>query len=304
MAIPLERRSDRWLSVALSVLFHGALLVLIGLGWWRFHRPAPAVPQLAIDATVVDGRALARAQAAQHPAPQTTPPPPAAQTVVPPAPTLTAPEQTGPPAPPKPTAEEQAQAERIAREQAEQKAQAEAQRQADARHQEQVAREQKREAEREAKRQQEAEAKRVQKAAEAKRVAEQKAAAQKAAEDKRRAEAAALAESEADLRRGIDAEQRAMAASGAAATWKQQIEAKLRQSWIRPPTAHEGIDCVLNVTQAPGGEVVKATVGSCNGDTAVAQSIIDAAYRASPLPPPPDPSLFQRELIIHFTPTD
>ncbi len=333
--MPMERRSDRWLSVALSVLFHGALLALIGMGWWHFHRPTPAVPQLAIDATVVDGRALAKAQAAraaaQHPTPpQTTPPPPPAppaqQTVVPPPPTVTPPEQTGPPAPPKPTPEQlqQAEAERIAREQAEEKAKAEAEREA-----EEAARERKQEAQREAqqarreaqqrqeaKRQQEAEARRraeakrqqEQKAAEAKRLAEQKAAeakaAQKAAEDKRRAEAAALAETEADLRRGIDAEQRAAAANGAVATWKQQIEARLRQNWIRPPSARAGIDCVLTVTQVPGGQVVNATVGSCNGDTAVQESIIDAAYRASPLPAPPDPALFQRVLIIHFIPSD
>lgn len=321
--IPLERRSDRWISLMLSLLFHGALLALIGFGFWRWHRPTPPVAQLAIDATVVDSRSLARAAQAERPAAQPATPPPA-QTVVPP-PTVSEtepPEQTGPPAPPKPSPEQvqRAEAERKAREAAEKQAQAQAQRQAEeARQQEQQRQQAKREQARreeakreqakreEAKRQAEAEARHR---AEAKRLEQQRAAeakrlaAQKAAEAKRRAEAAALAESQADLQRGIDEEQRAMAARGALATWKQQIEARLRQNWIKPPTAREGIDCVLTVTQVPGGQVVNATIGTCNGDTAVRQSIIDAAYRASPLPPPPDPSLFQRVLIIHFTPTD
>ena len=58
------------------------------------------------------------------------------------------------------------------------------------------------------------------------------------------------------------------------------------------------------VTQEPGGTVTQVKVGECNGDQAVRQSIEQAVYRASPLPPPPDPSLFERELTIHFTPVD
>jgi hypothetical protein len=36
----------------------------------------------------------------------------------------------------------------------------------------------------------------------------------------------------------------------------------------------------------------------------VKQSIVDAAYRASPLPAPPDPNLFERNLEVNFRPTD
>jgi colicin import membrane protein len=65
-----------------------------------------------------------------------------------------------------------------------------------------------------------------------------------------------------------------------------------------------GLDCTLTVTQVPGGQITDVKLGSCNGDAAVQQSIEDAAYRASPLPPPPDPALFVRELTIHFTHSD
>jgi hypothetical protein len=45
-------------------------------------------------------------------------------------------------------------------------------------------------------------------------------------------------------------------------------------------------------------------VGKCNGDEAVRQSIETAAYRASPLPAPPDPALFDRDVVVTFAPHD
>jgi len=58
------------------------------------------------------------------------------------------------------------------------------------------------------------------------------------------------------------------------------------------------------VTQVPGGEVTQVSIGECNGDQAVRESIETAAYRASPLPAPPDPALFDRQLTINFNPED
>jgi colicin import membrane protein len=48
--------------------------------------------------------------------------------------------------------------------------------------------------------------------------------------------------------------------------------------------------------------VISARIESCNGDQAVRESIEAAAYRASPLPPPPDPSMFERDLEVTFRP--
>ncbi|NDA43904.1 MAG: hypothetical protein EBX78_09840 [Gammaproteobacteria bacterium] len=58
------------------------------------------------------------------------------------------------------------------------------------------------------------------------------------------------------------------------------------------------------VTQAPGGTVLSAEVRACNGDDSVRQSIEAAVFRASPLPPPPDPSLFERNIDLRFRPND
>ena len=87
-------------------------------------------------------------------------------------------------------------------------------------------------------------------------------------------------------------------------TWLQLIQARIQHNWIRPPSARSGIDCVLKVTQLPGGTIAGVSIGACNGDAAVRQSIEDAVLRASPLPPPPDPALFDRNLEIEFKPTD
>jgi colicin import membrane protein len=190
-------------------------------------------------------------------------------------------------------AKEQAQKEQAAKDQAEREAQ-EKQRQVDEQKKQQEA-------------QRQAEAKRIadkaeaeRKAAEAKRLAEQK----KAEEVQRAADEKARQESEADLRNSLAAEEHAnqVRNSGALVSWVSQIAARIQRAWLRPPSARQGIQCVLHITQAPGGQVLSAKIESCNGDQAVRESIEAAAYRASPLPPPPDPSLFERDLEVTFRP--
>ena len=79
---------------------------------------------------------------------------------------------------------------------------------------------------------------------------------------------------------------------------------RIQQAWIKPPSARIGVDCLVEVTQVPGGEVTNARVTQCNGDAAVRQSIENAVYRASPLPDPPDPALFQRNFAFRFKPDE
>jgi colicin import membrane protein len=79
---------------------------------------------------------------------------------------------------------------------------------------------------------------------------------------------------------------------------------KIQNAWIKPPSATAGVDCLVQVTQVPGGEVTGARVTQCNGDAAVRQSIENAVYRASPLPDPPDPALFERNLSLRFRPNE
>ena len=93
-------------------------------------------------------------------------------------------------------------------------------------------------------------------------------------------------------------------AGGLGAQWAAAIQARIQRAWIRPPGARPGLDCTVAVTQVPGGEVVGVRVLSCNGDATVKESVEAAVYRASPLPPPPDEALFEKNLEIRFKPND
>jgi len=90
--------------------------------------------------------------------------------------------------------------------------------------------------------------------------------------------------------------------SGALARYVYAIQQRIQRNWVEPPSAVAGLECVVNVRQLPGGEVVGATIGRCNGDDAVKRSIEAAVFKASPLPEPEDPTLFERNLRITFKP--
>jgi colicin import membrane protein len=142
----------------------------------------------------------------------------------------------------------------------------------------------------------------------AKRAEEAKRAADAKQDDdaKRAAELKAKTEREAELRRQLADEEHvsAIEASPARAQYLARLSSSIQNAWIKPPSARAGLDCIVNITQIPGGEVTGAHVSQCNGDAAARQSIENAVLRASPLPPPPDPALFQRNLVIHFHPDE
>src|SRR5437660_9741662 len=272
----MQRASDRWVSIALSVLLHGALLAALVYGWMMFRRPPPK-PTLAIEATVVDARAL---RGAVRPPPEPRPPA-APEPSPPPPPTPPPPEPLGPPPP---TPEELARRE-------EQRQQAEAAVAEERRVAQERAAEEKRREEQRA-----AAGKKVREAAEARKRA--------AGERQRLAEAQDTSEREADLKRSLATEEKASVerSSAALASWEAQIAARINRAWLRPPTAPAGISCVLTVTQVPGGEVTQVSIGECNGDQAVRESIETAVYRAYPIPLPPVPAFFARIIRVNFRP--
>ena len=69
-------------------------------------------------------------------------------------------------------------------------------------------------------------------------------------------------------------------------------------------SATAGLRCEVAVTQIPSGDVIDVQVRTCNGDEAVVRSIEQAVLRASPLPQPPTPALFNRNLIVNFQPDE
>jgi hypothetical protein len=133
-------------------------------------------------------------------------------------------------------------------------------------------------------------------AAEARRPAEAKAQVER--------EAVVRAEREATLQRllATDEEVAAFGRSGVVDEYRQLLVQTFEGNWIRPPSARAGIECTVYVSQTPAGDVEDIRVGSCNGDQAVRESIVDAVLNSAPLPLPSDPRAFQRRLEIVFRP--
>lgn len=155
--------------------------------------------------------------------------------------------------------------------------------------------------EREAKRK-EIERLRQERLAEEKRLADA-AAKKKALEEKRRREAEAAA-----MREAIAAEQAALEQErqkrlgSLRGQYIADIQNKVERNWIRPASARQGLSCQVEVNQIPGGEVINVRVTKCIGDEVFRRSVESAVYKASPLPTPSDPALFDREIIFTFKP--
>ena len=90
--------------------------------------------------------------------------------------------------------------------------------------------------------------------------------------------------------------------SGDLARYIFAIQQQIQRNWVQPPSAHAGIECVALVRQLPGGEVVGVQIDRCNGDDAVRRSIEAAIMKASPLPQPDNPAVFDRNLRITVKP--
>jgi colicin import membrane protein len=275
--------------LARSIGLHVAVLAALGAGAWWSGRTRPPPPQaLAIEAVVVDAATLRDA------APTRSSPEPA-QVL---APRVAVPDPQPKPPPETPTPEpvaerapmpQAAAVESVARAAGEEAERAAAQRRAGERAAARAA---------------------AEKAAVVKEAAAKEAAARAAAERRAAEQAAAEAQlraaREADLQRQLAAEENAnrARASGQAASWAAAVQARIERAWIRPESARAGLDCTVLVNQVPGGEVTGARIKACNGDEAVRQSIEAAVYRASPLPAPPDPALFERTIEVRFRPHD
>jgi colicin import membrane protein len=152
----------------------------------------------------------------------------------------------------------------------------------------------------EAERQRKAEAER-QRVAEIERKQKEEAERRKAADDAREKQ-----QRESELRRQIEEEEgRTQAESaGLLNEYIALIEQRIVRNWNRPPSARAGLECRVKVAQTPGGTVLSVQIDQCNGDEAVRQSIEAAVMRSSPLPPPPDPRLFERNLVLVFKPEE
>lgn len=147
-----------------------------------------------------------------------------------------------------------------------------------------------------------------------KREAEQRLRAEQERERKRKAEEARVKkEREAEQRRKRAAEEAKRLAEEERqlkmrkrqrALWTRQYVGLLRDSierqWKKPPSSVKGGDCVLKVRQSATGEVLDLSIVSCDGDRLFMRSVEEAVWKASPLPPPPSPDVFDANVELTF----
>jgi colicin import membrane protein len=188
-----------------------------------------------------------------------------------------------------------------ARRQAEQKQQAEAKRKA--------------QAEADAKKKKEAEALRLKQAAEkkaaeeaARRKREQAEKAEREAAVRRQAEERARVErvmQEEAARREAELAAQAEAEAGRldkVAEWAYALVRHVQSNYRKPPGAPDDFACQLRMQLLPDGTVTNVRILKSCGDALLDRAVEDAVYRSSPMPRPADPSVFERDLTINFTP--
>ncbi|NCF51889.1 hypothetical protein GWP57_09785 [Gammaproteobacteria bacterium] len=172
-------------------------------------------------------------------------------------------------------------------------------------------------------RQQEAEQKRLAEEAERKRQADEQRRRQEAEaeQERKRVEAERRRQEEIERQRQenerlrreaestarqaeIDAESERLAAvdAGELAAYRFALQQKVERNWVKPASSPPDLECEVRVQQLAGGEVVNVSILTCNGDAAVRRSIEAAINKASPLPTPRNPNLFDRNLRFTFRP--
>lgn len=175
--------------------------------------------------------------------------------------------------------------------------------------------EQKKQQEEEAKRQAEAQAAAA-KAAEEQRKKDLEEQLRKEAQEKQEAQAAALAQKkkaeearqEADRRKRAQELQAALGAENGQlmaqvqSQWAAQLQAALAGAWARPPGTDQNLKAFIIITLAENGQVQSASVETSSGMTGFDDSVVSAAYKASPMPTPADPAAFRHKVEVCFSP--
>jgi colicin import membrane protein len=93
---------------------------------------------------------------------------------------------------------------------------------------------------------------------------------------------------------------RATQLAAARDAYLQALSHQVAQHWLRPSDVSSDLTCVVQVQQTKTGEVISAKVVRSSGNTFFDRSVEAAVLKASPLPTPPDPELFDPVLNVTF----
>lgn len=82
------------------------------------------------------------------------------------------------------------------------------------------------------------------------------------------------------------------------------IAAKVKDNWRTPARISDQAQCDLDITQSPGGSVTSVKVVNCNqyANDQFKDAAEKAVRRSEPLPAPPVPELFERNIKFVFKP--
>lgn len=97
-----------------------------------------------------------------------------------------------------------------------------------------------------------------------------------------------------------------------------QINARIERVWVRPQVSPGGTSmwgssdgpstastarfkCTVEIEQSDSGHVLEITLVRCDSSPEWQQSLVNAIDAASPLPAPPNRSVFARSLVLNFT---
>ena len=150
---------------------------------------------------------------------------------------------------------------------------------------------------------QRAEAERQRAEEETRRLAEEADAAQRQLEEtERKRREAELAE---QIRRDMEAQARQKAIdSGLLDEYKARIRERIEYNWLQLAGSSEELRWVVLLEVLPGNEVDKITFEQFNGTEIDRRNIENAIRKSSPLPTPPVPELFDRELRLRYPPPE
>ena len=142
--------------------------------------------------------------------------------------------------------------------------------------------------------------------AEKKRKQEAERKRRAAAEKKRKAEAARRAAEERAMQQALEAEIAGELSARELNRYIGLIQKRITRSWIRPPGSTRGLQCRVTVRLVGNGTIVPGSVRVTrgSGNSAFDRSVVQAVYKADPLPVPDDELLRARfnELELIFDP--
>jgi colicin import membrane protein len=287
-ATPRERRIARWLAGGIHVAF--VLLLVLGVTWQR-QQSAPAVADL---------------WSSLPPLRQEVPPPPPPPKAEPkpepkPKPPEPKPEPKPPekpkaepkPPPPKPEVKPEPKPDIALKEKLEKERKLKEQKELELKKKE----EEKRKLAQELERRKEEE-KRKQKELEARKLEEEKKRIEKERLAKE-AEAKRLAQERQAIADRLAKEQ-AAAARALNDKYIALIQNHVRRHIIEPPNLQGNPQVEFDVVLIPGGEVLSIKLRRSSGNPAYDAAVERAIVKASPLPLPPDPGLFQQFRDLHL----